>query len=158
MGATTTVFDTAAAKVTNSIATATPEQVMFICRETFVGIAQLLAPVLKDVKDLPVKSLENAEASLTKIYAKYWELMQKGGIDREFEDEIEHIMPDLQEAISQISTAVDIRRNATLSKDKSESFKSLPSYKMAIMKGHWQIGVIIKYIRGLDEIDIANTG
>ena len=65
------VFDQVVRRITDNIANATPKERVLICRVTFRGIKELLAPPLKGI---PEKSVCDAENSLYKIMDEYRKL------------------------------------------------------------------------------------
>ncbi len=151
----TSTFDSVAKGITNDVASASPKEVMLICRETFKGIKDLLAPTLKD---LPEKSVFDAEDSLYKIKDEYGKLEDKGNVENEILAEISIIKPKLKSAASQIHTAATIRRGANLAQqltqNKDEYYKHLPLYDDAVQECYDRVAEINRYIRGLDDIVI----
>jgi hypothetical protein len=144
------IFESAAKGITNNIADASPKEIVLICRLTFKGIEDMLTGRLKDI---PEKSVFAAEDAIDWILEKYRELRRKGGVEFEILTEIDDIMPELIEAISQINTAADQLRRKANRKQNNDAYNKT-DYNRAVLMSQEQVAKINRMIGNFDDIVI----
>lgn len=144
------IFDSVAKGITKNIANATSKEIALICRLTFKGIEGMLTGRLKDI---PEKSVFAAEDAIDWILEEYRKLRGKGGVELDILTEIDDIMPELIEAVSQINTAADQLRRKANRKQNNDAYNKT-DYNRAVLMSQEQVAKINRMIDKFDDIVI----